>query len=318
MAVHFMPTGNYRAYRRLATLARPLFSAPYPGRWRLFDFVNNPKYQNCWRGAELRWTKSKVIGMEIPCDLATFSGRIAWFFRRWYELETQSAILSLLPRGGTFVDIGANVGMASLAAARAVGAEGRIVAFEPNPAIAAIFAEGIKRNRLSNVTLHNCAIGTQAREFDLFVPDSNHGEGSLATDFGDRPGKMVKVTVGTGEPIAALDRIDLIKIDVEGFELEVVSAIAPALLDHRPLILCEIMDAHLARAGTSSARLIAKMAELGYVARAVDIAGDGLFRQRAVLTNLKPSAESLTTNALFVPEGRAAELDAVEFLALPK
>src|SRR4029078_5429370 len=115
------------------------------------------------------------------------------FLKRWNDAGTQSVLLTLLQPGDTFVDIGANVGMATLTAARAVGPGGRILAFEPNPAVSSILAQSLRRNGLDQVELHPCGIGERPGHFSLFVPDSNHGEASRGTQFDDRAGELGEV-----------------------------------------------------------------------------------------------------------------------------
>ena len=119
--------GAVAVYRLGIWLSRPFLRFPFPGRWKIFALLlNNPSVAGLWHGAGLRWTRSKTNGYIVPCDLSVFSGRIAWIFRRWYEIDTESVLQAILPIGGIFVDIGANVGMASLSARRAV--EARTVA----------------------------------------------------------------------------------------------------------------------------------------------------------------------------------------------
>lgn len=297
-----------RTYLALSTALRPALALPFPGRWRLFGrWVNNCAVEGHWRHAGLRWTRCKNTGLTLPCDLNTFSGRITWYFHRWYEIDTQSLILTLLPPDGTFIDIGGNVGMASLSAAAALGTRGRIIAFEPNPAVAAIHAEAVRRNRLTDQhTLHMCAVGTQPGTTQMFVPDVNHGEGSLASGPQNRPGRMVDVSITDARSLEELPRIDLVKIDVEGYELTVLKALERALARHRPPVICELMDQHLAFTGIGTADVIAHMHALDYVPLLVSYENAGLLRQRATLRPLEITpGTTVSCNALFVPRERA-------------
>lgn len=308
------------AYRALAGAAAPVLALPFPGRWRIFAaLINDPRWATFWDGAPLRWTRCKNTGLSIPCDMGVFSGRIAWYFRRWYEIDTQSAIISLLPQGGTFVDIGANCGMASLSAAAAIGTGGRIVAFEPNPAVAAIYTRAMERNGLGPVvSFHNAAIAERDGQMDLFVPASNHGEASLATQFDGRAGQIVSVRVSSGGELAGLDRIDLVKIDVEGFEATVLSAIAPILQRFKPPVITELMDEHLERAGTDSEEVVQLMNGLGYRGFAMTTQDVGLFRQRAALAPLAAQTRPRSCNALWLHASSPMHAEDIEFLALKK
>lgn len=307
-------------YRSVAAGVRPALRFPFPGRWRVFAYlINKPNWARYWTNAPLRWTRCKNSGFLIPCDLSVFSGRIAWYFRRWYEIDTQSAIQTLLPAGGTFVDIGANCGMASLSAAAAIGPEGRVIAFEPNPEIAAVYSETMRRNGLNSiVTLHNAAIAATDGRMDLFIPSSNHGEASLATDFDGRDGRTISVRVSSGTELDQLDRIDLVKIDVEGFEKTVLEVISPALKAFSPVVITEMMDDHLSRAGTSSVELRHLMESLGYKGFMMMKAPVGPLHQRAQIAPLPVQQGFSDGNVLWVPAKASDEADSIEFRRLKK
>ena len=308
-----------RLYHALLGAARPLLRAGFPGRWKFIArFVNHPTFEPHWAGAPVRWMRGKVHGYLMPCDLGVFSGRSAYFMGRWYEADTQSLILSLLKPGDTFVDIGANVGMASLTAARAVGAQGQIVAFEPNPVVARIFAKAMAINRLSNVTLHVAAVGAEDGEAPLFVPDSNHGEGSLGTDFDDRDGSFTDVRVMGPAAIESLERCELIKIDVEGWESQVVGALGAAIARHQPAIITEVEAQHLVRCGSSVAELTKRLSEFGYVGFRYGEAPKGWFRLKAALEPLLDGETQFAGNVLWLPAQTATAVGRMQIVPVAR
>ena len=308
-----------RLYHALLGASRPLLRAGFPGRWKFIArFVNHPTFEPHWAGAPVRWMRGKVHGYLMPCDLGVFSGRSAYFMRRWYEADTQSLILSLLKPGDTFVDIGANVGMASLTAARAVGPKGQIVAFEPNPAVARIFAKTMAINRLSNVTLHVAAVGSKNGTARFFVPDDNHGEGSLGTDFGAREGSLTDVQVMGPTTIESLKRCELIKIDVEGWETQVVGALSRAIARHEPAIITEVESQHLVRCGSNVAELTNAFARLGYTGFRYGEVPAGRLRLKADLHPLADGGGCIAGNVLWVPAWRAAEVARVKIVAVAR
>jgi precorrin-6B methylase 2 len=69
----------------------------------------------------------------MELDLAAWSERSAYFLGRFYDLNLQMLMIQILKPGDRFVDIGANIGMLSILAARLVGPSGRVESFEPNP-----------------------------------------------------------------------------------------------------------------------------------------------------------------------------------------
>lgn len=295
--------GAIRPFYRLAeTLVAAPIAIGFPKRVVLFDkLINNPRFEHLWADQGLRWVRSKINGFLIPCDMKVFSGRLAYFFRRWYEVDTQSIILSLLGEGDTFVDIGGNVGMASLTAARAVGERGHILAFEPNPDVHAIFREAIARNGIRTIDLRNAAMGDEPGRLELFIPDENHGEASFGKPATARAGKTVEVEVVDGRTLADLETIELVKIDVEGFEEHVLRAIGPAIERHRPFVITEMVGGHLARCGSSVEAIVALMEERGYSGLRYVAEKDGLFRGRAVLSAYTQADYPRENDVLWVP-----------------
>src|SRR5436305_10224800 len=88
---------NRSIYRMLIGAMRLPLRVGFPGRWKFIAaFINHPEFGRYWNGAPVRWVPGKVHGFLIPCDLSIFSGRSAYFMRRWYEADTQSVLLTLL------------------------------------------------------------------------------------------------------------------------------------------------------------------------------------------------------------------------------
>ena len=306
-----------QVYRPVASAFRWPCSVGFPGRGAVLrGLILNPAYEPYWKDAGLKWVRSNVHGYEMPCDLKIASGRFAYFLRRWNEAGTQSVLLTLLRSGDTFVDIGANVGMATLTAARAVGPDGRILAFEPNPEVSSILAQSLRRNGLDQVELHPNAIGERPGHFSLFVPDSNHGEASLGTEFADRPGKLVEVEVVDGSRLAALDRCDFIKIDVEGYEVHVIEAISETIRRHRPFVSTEVVERHLERCGNGVADLTERLSSLGYKGLRYFHVAAGPLHLRAKLEPFKVEGPVSDTDVLWVPLERAESIRSIEFEAI--
>jgi FkbM family methyltransferase len=301
------------------TIARVPLRIGFPGRWKFIGrFINNPRYEQYWARAPLRWVRGKVHGYWMPCDLSIFSGRSAFFMGRWYEADTQSVLLTLLKPGDLFIDIGANVGMATLTGARAVGPSGRVIAFEPNPHVAAILSESVRRNRLDTVTVHRAGFGPEPARLPFFVPASNHGEGSLGTAFGGRSGQMLEVEIVGPEILADLTRCDVIKIDVEGFEVKVLEGLSDVIRRFRPAIVTEISQEHLVRCGTSAAALFERLAAHDYAGFEYREAPRGTFKLHAVLKRVHEASEVPSGNMLWVSTTDADRIAATTFVGVPR
>jgi FkbM family methyltransferase len=132
----------------------------------------------------------------------------------------------LVRPGDIVLDIGANLGMVSLILSAMVGPSGQVHAFEPNPNMQSLMRDAIARNDIHNVILHPIALGSQAGEVMLSVPRGNAGAASVVAARGLSESADIPVQMRTLSSVMAehdVDRIRLVKIDVEGFESEVLT-----------------------------------------------------------------------------------------------
>jgi FkbM family methyltransferase len=157
----------------------------------------------------------------------------------------------LLPRpGDVFLDVGANVGWYSLNVGRAVGPAGLVLAVEPDQDNFAVLKENIRLNHLSNVIALNFAAWDRDGELDLILAETCTGHtvkrewASSARPwswFSERP-VTVKVPARRLDDVLQkqnLTRIDWVKIDVEGAEVEVLRGLRQTLTRFQPRILVE-------------------------------------------------------------------------------
>jgi FkbM family methyltransferase len=161
----------------------------------------------------------------------------------------------------TAVDVGANVGTLSLVMARVVGPTGQVIAIEPGPESLRWLRRNIARNRAANVTVMKTAVGALQGRRAFYAEDTLvHGS------FYDHPDAGRRWTVDVEQK--TLDQLvpdgaDLVKIDVEGAELEVLQG-APRLLASGPRLVVEWNPATLIAAGHSPSALLSTLLELGY------------------------------------------------------
>jgi FkbM family methyltransferase len=183
-----------------------------------------------------------VCGTSVLLDATEFTTLDLYFGGRVYEAATTEYVSRHLVPGAVFVDVGANHGYFTMLAAARLGAGGRVVAFEPNPAVFAQLVRHVRMNGFeSRVTLVPAALSdAPAEAAPLFVSQMprNSGLSSLtpwaaAIDTGAlATAHTIPVRVDTFDnwfAASRLDRIDLVKIDVEGAEARVVSGMRTAL-----------------------------------------------------------------------------------------
>ncbi len=136
-----------------------------------------------------------------------------------FELEERELLQRELKAGDIFVDVGANVGAYSLWVGPLVGARGKIVAIEPQPSVLARLRANFALNPDFNVQVFACGAGDSNGAMILSVGSSNEGGASLATVSGgaDQVEVAVRPLISMVEE-ARLERIDALKIDIEGYE----------------------------------------------------------------------------------------------------
>jgi FkbM family methyltransferase len=156
---------------------------------------------------------------------------------------TELAILAAsLREGFVFIDVGANVGAYSLFVASRAGPSARILAVEPQPEIFERLIFNIRLNAIPTVKAIDCAVAEKPGEVTLFLDPNNAGESSLkvVSCSGATPIRVTARTLLDLIQSEGYDRVDAIKLDVEGAEdliLEPFLAKAPAHLLPKILIL---------------------------------------------------------------------------------
>ncbi|MGB7267120.1 MAG: FkbM family methyltransferase [Terracidiphilus sp.] len=164
-------------------------------------------------------------------------------------------------RGETWLDIGANYGYTAIALCKLVGSSGRVYAFEPMLNTAGCFSQTRLLNDLSQLTVIPVALGSCA---DLTIESLVSTRGMIDSTLQDAAGFKETFLVSRLDwlwpRVTEADlRIDGIKIDVQGMEIQVLEGMAEILRRHRPKLLVEIHK------GVSRPRLLEVIAAVGYV-----------------------------------------------------
>jgi len=160
-----------------------------------------------------------------------------------HELEDMAFVLHALRPSDTFLDVGANVGSYTVIAAKGVGA--RCVTFEPVPSSLASLRDNVLLNGVSErVELHNQAVGGAPGTARITI---THDTGNRITTRADASEGTAEVEVVTLDSIASASDACILKIDVEGFESEVLKG-AQRLLQS-PKLLAVIMETNRSASG---------------------------------------------------------------------
>ena len=177
-----------------------------------------------------------------------------------YEPELRDIMRSVLPAGGVAIDVGANVGWHTLLLARLAGPGGRVVAVEPNPSVRAELRRNVDLNRLKHVEIIACALadapGT-AKFVALDADDPSSASGHIVLN-GNEGVASIAVETSTLDLLVEqkqLARLDLIKIDAEGFDWPVLQGAERTITRYRPYAIFEFDEAYAARGRETAALL---------------------------------------------------------------
>ena len=174
------------------------------------------------------------------------SNQVFWQEWRGYEPETSPLFFRLATSARVTLDVGTHVGFFSLVAGHA-NAQGQVVAFEPLPPLFTSLRANVARNRLSNVTCVECAVGDQTGQADFYhVANCLPCSSSLSFAFmsgipGLRCSRVAVTTIDHFVAEAGLASVDLVKIDTESTEAAVLRGMSEALRRLRPTIICEVL-----------------------------------------------------------------------------
>ncbi len=169
--------------------------------------------------------------------------------------------------GDVFVDVGAHVGYFTLLASSRVGPAGRVLSIEPNPFALEQLERNVERSQLQNVLVKHTACGELDRVVQLYLhTESNSSMASLYT--GSAAGTVaVEVRCTTLDQLCvehSLERVKLVKIDVEGAELSVLHGMKRLMREARPSIVVELHPQLLEEVGTPMPMVLALLKECDY------------------------------------------------------
>lgn len=205
----------------------------------------NPKYIgthiiNTIHGVKLLIDPSKDQGVELSL-----------FQTGTYEKGTIRFILQHLKKGDRVLDIGANIGLMSILASKHIGKSGIVYAFEANPKTVEILQSNIQLNNCNNIQLYPIALSNTVGEALLFENwNVNRGGASLYAQNKHEKGIPVE-TECLDNLFDSKTQIDLVKIDVEGFEAEVLLGGKELFETQKPLFIVEVSNQRELEKGAS-------------------------------------------------------------------
>ncbi len=160
---------------------------------------------------------------DLGCPSPIISGGI-------WEPENLSVLYSFVTDNTVFLDIGANIGYFSIAIGNRLKGGGKVFAIEPHPILTKLIERSVQLNGLEAVVkIYQCAVSDQQGTLDLFYPDDHLGKGSFIRNANEQ-GQCLSVPSHRLDDLLSKDLVvDLIKIDVEGHELNVLRGMQEVL-----------------------------------------------------------------------------------------
>lgn len=187
-----------------------------------------------------------------------------WLHKLGILGEEEFVFFSRVVRPGmTIAEVGANQGIYTLFLAR-LAAPGKVFAFEPEPIVYSQLVKNVRQNGAINVVCQPLAIANENKSSILRPGSLNSGDNRIIVDEGARA-EDISVNATTLDSLFPHERVDLIKIDVQGFELQVLQGAREVLnRNEEILLLLEFWPYGLHQCGSSASRLLAFLDENGF------------------------------------------------------
>ena len=245
-----------------------LTEAQLPTRLRLMRWLGHQEWAPRGTDRVLRALHHPDSGQHVHFEVDFFGHRyrgdlaqyIDWLVFSYgaaphCELALLKAVTAFLrkqrPGPVHFVDVGANVGHHTLFMS---GIANEVTAFEPFPAVGAQLESKLTLNNVSNVRVVPVGLGEEDQELPYFASTgANSGIGTFLQHGTAEYQAASMLAVRHGDPLfteLALPRIDMLKVDVEGFEPQVLRGLRDRIRRDRPIILTELMDSTRASFGS--------------------------------------------------------------------
>lgn len=201
-------------------------------------------------------------GIKLKAFLSDYLGHLIYFQYRNQELDSYHSLFRLVRENSTCLDIGSNIGYVGIMMA-SLAPKGSVVCFEPDPTNFNRLQENIGYNKLENIRVQNFGLGEQSAQKNMFINLINRGGNCIVEEQSE-----VKIIIKRLDDFLkeeeAMSRIDLVKIDVEGYELKVLQGAKHTLNKYFPILFIEINDSNLNRYGDTPVEVVQFLKTLGY------------------------------------------------------
>lgn len=206
--------------------------------------------------------KAKRNGINYILDLSDYQHWIIYF---GITTDNPIGLFELIKVGDTLIDVGTNIGQTAMTFSKIGGGNSIVYGFEPDLVNYSKAIENLKINSFANIHLLNIGLGSKPGKLHLKINTPSNRGGSRIDQTASA--NSFEIPIETLDNIIEqkkITKIDLIKIDVEGFELEVIKGAKEVLKKHKPKLFIEVDDNNLKEQNTSAKELIEYLLTFGY------------------------------------------------------
>ena len=211
-----------------------------------------------------------VQGSRMKLDLSDQGISRALFLKGVHEPYSTRQFREELKPGMVLLEIGANIGYYTLIALQRIGPKGSVVALEPSPINLCSLSENLRINGVEgNVKVYPYAAGREQGRLPFFqMPSGNHSTLAKRSECTFKPRSVYDVKVRSIDELVKGEhfKIDYFRMDVEGFEAEVIEGMVETLTDGDGPVgaFIEVHSEFLCQSGSSGKSFMERMYELGY------------------------------------------------------
>jgi FkbM family methyltransferase len=211
---------------------------------------------------DVRWVEC-IEGLRLTAHSSADHMFHVLYIDRLYQPDVLVALRNLLKPGDTFWDVGANYGFMSLYVSRVFGNSVRTVAFEPSPVVLPYLRENITANDAA-VDVQAYGLGDRVGTAEFFYSELGSWNGTLLEEFAEHhclPRKLTVPVMTIDAAMATLPKPSVLKIDVEGAELQTLAGGEKFLSEHHPPLVVEYNIESMSEPGDE---FLARFRDLGY------------------------------------------------------
>lgn len=256
-----------------------------PGRERLAGWLKTSLQFKASISNGIVWLADEDIAIYTSAD-----NYIEWTILSTgrYEDEINKLIKISLNPGDVALDIGSNIGLQSLRMSKSVGENGKVFAFEPLTHLQEKFSRNIRLNKADNVKLFPYALSNIESEADFHINKGNWNQGTFNISNSQEGTEIQHVVIKVADEIPsikALNSLDLVKIDVEGFEYQVLLGLEKTISKHKPRIIFEYDSNYWQANGQSLNECCGFLSGMGYTLYQITTVGCELIQDSLAIVS---------------------------------